>query len=198
VFLGTYDIDEYVVIPAVTHRFSSGAAYAPTAISYSIYEEGSTTGLDENVDMTPASPFDSVVGFYYARRQLTAAAGFERGKTYVVLVKATVDAVAAIEAHVFQVRQHPAFSGTDIKADITRPTGSVVSDESNTSSTFKTDLSSSTTDYCKRAILKFTSGNLDGQISKITGYNGSTKFVTVQDAFTEEPTASDTFDIINE
>jgi hypothetical protein len=103
-FLGTYGIDEYLAIPAVTHRFSSGVAYAPTAITYSIYEEGSATGLDENVDMVPASPFDSVTGFYYARRQLTAAAGFEANKTYVVLVKATVDSVSAIETHVFQVR----------------------------------------------------------------------------------------------
>lgn len=102
-YLGTYKIDDYVPIPAVTHRFSSGAAYAPSAITYSIYEEGSTTGLDENVDMTPASPFDGVTGFYYARRQLTAAAGFEAGKAYVVLVKATVDSVAAQEAHVFQI-----------------------------------------------------------------------------------------------
>jgi len=103
-YLGTYGIDEYVAIPAVTHRFSSGAAYAPTAITYSIYEEGNTTGLDEDVDMTPASPFDSVTGLYYARRQLTAAAGFEANKTYVVVVKATVDSVSALDVHVFQVR----------------------------------------------------------------------------------------------
>ena len=103
-FLGIFNIDEYVPIPAVTHRFSSGAAYAPTSLTYSIYEEGSTTGLDENVDMTPASPFDSVVGAYYSRRQLTTAAGFEAGKTYIVIVKATVDSVAAIDMHVFQIR----------------------------------------------------------------------------------------------
>ena len=103
-YLGSYGIDEYVAIPAVTHRFSSGAAYAPTAITYSIYEEGSTTGLDENVDMTPASPFDSITGLYYARRQLTAAAGFENNKTYVCVVKATVDSVSALDVHVFQIR----------------------------------------------------------------------------------------------
>lgn len=103
-FLGIYGIDEYVNIPAVTHRFSSGAAYAPTAISYSIYEEGNATGIDEDVDMTPASPFDSVVGLYYARRQLTSAAGFEVNKTYVAVVKATVDGVSALDVHVFQVR----------------------------------------------------------------------------------------------
>lgn len=103
-FLGIYGIDEYVAIPAVTHKFSTGAAFAPSAITYSIYEEGSTTGTDEDVDMTPASPFDSVVGLYYARRQLTAAAGFEANKTYIVVVKATVDSVAAIDVHVFQIR----------------------------------------------------------------------------------------------
>jgi hypothetical protein len=103
-FLGTYAIDEYVNIPAVTHRFSSGAAYAPSSITYSIYEEGNATGIDENIDMTPASPFDSIVGCYYARRQLTAAAGFENNKTYVVVIKATVDSVAAIDVHIFQIR----------------------------------------------------------------------------------------------
>lgn len=103
-YLGTYGIDEYLPIPAVTHRFSTGAAYAPTAITYSIYEEGATTGIAEDTDMTPASPFDSVTGLYYARVQLTSAAGYEANKTYVVVVKATVDSVAAIEAHVFQIR----------------------------------------------------------------------------------------------
>lgn len=103
-FLGIYGIDEYVSIPPVTHRFTTGAAYAPTSLTYSIYEEGNTTGLDEDVDMTPASPFDSITGAYLTRRQLTAAAGFEANKTYLVVVKATVDSVAAIETHLFQVR----------------------------------------------------------------------------------------------
>lgn len=103
-FLGVYGIDEYVTISAVTHRFSSGAAYAPTSLTYSIYEEGSTTGIDEDVDMTVASPFDAIVGCYYARRQLTIAAGFENNKTYVVVIKATVDSVSAIDVHIFQIR----------------------------------------------------------------------------------------------
>ena len=110
-FLGIFDIDEYVSIPAPTHQFSSGAAYAPTSLTYSIYEEDGTTGLDENVDMTPASPFDSITGCYLSRRQLTAAAGFEVNKTYIVVVKATVDSVAAIDMHVFQVRAKAAIAG---------------------------------------------------------------------------------------
>lgn len=123
-FLGIYGIDEYVAIPAVTHKFSTGAAFAPSAITYSIYEEGSTTGTDEDVDMTPASPFDSVVGLYYARRQLTAAAGFEANKTYIVVVKATVDSVAAIDVHVFQIR--PLQTG-DSYARLGAPAGASIS-----------------------------------------------------------------------
>lgn len=102
-YLGSFAIDDYVSIPVATHQFSTGAAYAPTALTYSIYEEGNATGLDENVDMVPASPFDGIVGCYLARRQLTAAAGFEAGKNYVVVVKATVDSVAAVTTHSFQI-----------------------------------------------------------------------------------------------
>jgi hypothetical protein len=102
-FLGSWKIDDYVPIPVTCHRFSSGAAYAPSALTYSIYEDGGTTGIAEDVDMTPASPHDSVVGFYLARPQLTAASGFEKGKNYTVLIKATVDSISAIATHTFQI-----------------------------------------------------------------------------------------------
>jgi hypothetical protein len=53
--------------------------------------------------MVPASPFDGIVGFYYVTKQLTTAAGFEIGKSYVIVIKALVDGVAAIDWHTFQV-----------------------------------------------------------------------------------------------
>lgn len=102
-YLGSFGINDYLGIPAATHRFSSGAAYAPTVLTYSIYEEATDVGIDENVDMVVASPFDGIVGCYWVRRQLTAAAGFEAGKNYLVVVKATVDSVAAIQMHTFQI-----------------------------------------------------------------------------------------------
>lgn len=74
-FLGIFNIDEYVPIPAPSHQFSSGGVLQPSSLTYSIYGRGSTTGIDENVDMTPASPWDSITGCYLAWRQLTAAAG---------------------------------------------------------------------------------------------------------------------------
>ena len=102
-YLGSFAIDDYVGIPAATHRFTTGAAYAPSALTYSIYEEATDVGIAENTDMTPASPFDGIVGCYWIRVQATAAAGFEVGKNYLVVVKATVDSVAAIQMHTFQI-----------------------------------------------------------------------------------------------
>lgn len=102
-YLGSWKINDYLPIPVTTHRFSSGAAYQPTSLTYSIYEDSGTTGIDEDVDMTPASPFDAITGLYYARRQLTAAAGFEKGKNYLVVIKATVDSVSAVATHTFQI-----------------------------------------------------------------------------------------------
>lgn len=103
-YLGSWKIDDYVGIPVTTHRFSSGAAYAPSSLTYSIYEDGSTTGIDEDVSITVGSPFDSITGCYYVRRQLTSAAGFEKGKNYLVVVKATVDDVSGVATHTFQIQ----------------------------------------------------------------------------------------------
>lgn len=77
-------------------------------------------------------------------------------------------------------------------------TGAVVDDAANSATTFETDLTESADDHYKDCLLKFTSGSLAEQVKKITAYNGTTKFVTVSGGFTAEPTAADTFEIVNE
>ena len=91
-YLGEYEIDDYIDIVATTHRFSSGAKYTASAITYRVYEEGSETEIITDTSMTN---FDSQTGLYADRVQLTSAAGFEVGKGYVALIKATVDGVSA-------------------------------------------------------------------------------------------------------
>lgn len=78
------------------------------------------------------------------------------------------------------------------------PRATVVSDGSNTSSTFKTDLTSSTTDFYKDMLLVILDGSLQYQVKKVTGYNGSTKFVTVGPAFTAAPSAGVAFRLVNQ
>jgi hypothetical protein len=159
-YLGSFAIDDYVGIPAATHRFSSGAAYAPTVLTYSIYEEATAVGLDEDVDMVVASPFDSITGCYWVRRQLTTAAGFESGKNYMVLVKATVDSVSAITMHTFQVQAKVTAATV---SDKTGYTASTVSDKTGYS------LSSSQTFDVTGSI----TGNLSGSVGSVTGAVGS-------------------------
>jgi len=102
-YLGSWKIDDCVPIPVTTHQVSTGAAFAPTALTYSIYEDGSTTGIDEDVAIPVGAPFDGITGCYYVRRQLTTAAGFEKGKNYVCVIKTTVDGVSAVQMHLFQI-----------------------------------------------------------------------------------------------
>lgn len=220
-YLGSWDIDDYLPIPAVTHRFSSGAAYAPTAITYSIYEDGTTSGIDEDVAMGSTAPFVGVTGLYYARRQLTTTAGFEAGKNYLVVIQATVDSVAAIDTHLFQikakvdaeesvweaVRASHATAGTfgeiETSTDMADavwnvlPTGTVVADAGNSTTVFKTNRTETADDYWKNALVLFTAGNLSGQVQKVSAYNGTTKAITVSAAFTQAPAADETFVIVN-
>jgi hypothetical protein len=73
----------------------------------------------------------------------------------------------------------------------------VVSDAGNSATSFKTDRTETANDHWKGCYLTATSGALIGQTRKVTGYNGTTKIVTV-DAFTATPSVGDTFNIINE
>src|SRR3990170_7832646 len=103
-YLGEYRIDDYVTLIATTHRFSSGAAYAPTAITYRVYEDATDVEIVADTAMTN---FDTETGFYLDRIQCTAVLGYEVGKTYTALIKATVDSVAAITAYTWRILTPP-------------------------------------------------------------------------------------------
>lgn len=77
------------------------------------------------------------------------------------------------------------------------PTGLIVTDAGNTSSFFKTDLTSATDDVYKDCFLLFITGALKEQQKKITYYNGTTKFIRTSTAFTGIPAGSSGFKIIN-
>lgn len=81
---------------------------------------------------------------------------------------------------------------------IATKTGAVVSDGGNSATSFVTDLTETATDYWKDAFIRLTSGTLINQVKRITGYNGSTKAITVQDGFTGTPAAGVTFEIVND
>lgn len=77
------------------------------------------------------------------------------------------------------------------------PSGQVVADGANTASTFETDRTEAVDNYWQDALILFTSGALAGQVKEISGYNGTTKFVTVSGGFTGTPSGGDRFVIVN-
>jgi hypothetical protein len=80
--------------------------------------------------------------------------------------------------------------------EFSQPTGSVVSDAGNSAASFKTDLAETATDYWNDALVVFVSGNLAGQVKKVTAYNGSSKVLTVSGGFTGTPSAGDAFVLV--
>lgn len=101
--LGTYALNSYLPVLITTHHPSTGAAAAPSALTYSIYKAGDADGLLEDVDMTPASPFDSRVGLYYARVLLDPDDGFTAGDDYALVIAATVAGKVARTVQTFQI-----------------------------------------------------------------------------------------------
>jgi len=77
------------------------------------------------------------------------------------------------------------------------PTGAVATDAGNSALAFKTDLTSTTDNFWKDALLLFWTGALAGQVKKVLTYNGTTKVIGVKDGFTATPADASTFFLIN-
>ena len=84
-----------------------------------------------------------------------------------------------------QLRQ----AGTIVAAD------GEVNDGSPGASTFITNLTETTDDFYVDQTIIFTGGALEGQARIITGYNGTTKAITVEEPFSFAPANTDDFDI---
>ena len=121
-FLGTWKIDDFLVITANTSKASDGSAYDASAITYRVYEDDTNTEIISDQNMTK---FDSETGFYLNKIQLTAASGFEVGKNYTVLIKATVDSISATMTHSFQVYTAPP-TASDIATAVWSSTATVL------------------------------------------------------------------------
>lgn len=84
---------------------------------------------------------------------------------------------------------------TDSAAEA-RPKGVVVSDATNSTISFKTDINKAD-DFYVSSWVRFLSGTLEGQSRPISGFNSATKFIRLSRALTSIPTAGDQFEIIN-
>ncbi len=142
----------------------------------------------KNIDNDTASASGTVT---FPNATLASTTNITAGTITTTTNLTNLPAAAALEATSQAIK-----AKTDNLPNAVRMTGAVVSNIANDSTSFDTDLAETETDHWKDAFLTFTSGTLEGQTRRITAYNGSTKFVTCG-AYSAEPSAGDTFDIVN-
>ena len=88
--------------------------------------------------------------------------------------------------------------GDQICVDFPYEYGKVVADAGNGATSFVTDLSSTTNDYCKGSFIKFASGALINQQRRINTFNATSKVVALVSGLTGTPAANDEFFIVNQ
>lgn len=100
--LGRWEIDDFLTFTCNTHDPETGAATDADAVpSYRVYEdETGTPILTGSMALLDSA---NTAGFYSERIQLTAASGFETGKTYTIYISATVNSTEGTISHSFQV-----------------------------------------------------------------------------------------------
>ena len=75
-------------------------------------------------------------------------------------------------------------------------TSGTVSDAGAAAADFDTDLTEDSNDHYNNSAIVFTNGPLKGQVRPISDYDGGTKNITVDPAFTEAPANGDAFLIL--
>lgn len=106
-YLGTWQIDDLLTFPANTHAAATGAATDADAVpAYRVYEDETGTAI---LTGSMAKLDDAnTVGFYSEQITLSAANGFEVGKSYTIYISAAVSGVTGTMSYTFQVELAPA------------------------------------------------------------------------------------------
>jgi len=101
-YLGSWQIDDLLTFPANTHDAGTGAATDADAVpAYRVYEDETGTAiLTGNMAKLDDA---NTTGFYSEQLTLSAANGFEVGKSYTIYISAAVDSITGTANHTFQV-----------------------------------------------------------------------------------------------
>jgi hypothetical protein len=101
-YYGSWKIDDNLTFAVNTHLASSGAATDADAVpAYRVYEDETTVPILTG-DMALLDSANTV-GFYSEQIALTAANGFEKGKSYTIYISAAVSSVTGTISHNFQI-----------------------------------------------------------------------------------------------
>lgn len=173
-------LGQTITLDFTTTNPTTGAAASASATTVRVFEDASDTAI-----VTPtATERSGQTGNYRCQIVCTTANGFEVGKSYNVVVEATVGGVSAKAAIASFVLEPPVQLGT------------VLTDAGNTATTFRTDLTEAT-DHWKDCFCTFLTGALAGQTKPVSAFNGTTDFLTAASAYTAAPSNGDRFVLIN-
>lgn len=118
-YIGSWAIDNLLTFYVNTTRFDTGVGTdADSVPTYRVYEdETSTAILTGSMALLDST---NTAGFYSEQITLSAANGFEQGKSYAIYIAATVNSVAGAAHKTFQIR-------AEVNANVTQIAGSAVS-----------------------------------------------------------------------
>lgn len=101
-YLGSWKIDDLLTFVVNTQVFATGVATDADAVpAYRVYEDETTAPLLTGTMALLDSA--NTAGFYSEQITLSAANGFEKGKSYSVYISATVSTVAGATSRNFQI-----------------------------------------------------------------------------------------------
>lgn len=101
-YLGSWKIDDLLTFYANTTRFDTGnATDADSPPAYRTYEDETGTAiLTGSMALLDSA---NTAGFYSEQITLSAANGFEKGKSYAIYIAATVNSIAGATHHTLQI-----------------------------------------------------------------------------------------------
>lgn len=180
---GPWYIDDTLTFTVPTHAADTGAVTDADAVpAYRVYEDETGTAIATG-NMAKLDDANTT-GFYSEQLTLSAANGYEVGKSYNIYISAAVGGVTGATTRQFKIIR-----------DLGKGTahGAAVAGTLSTTQ-MSTNLTEATDDHFVGRVIVWTSGVLDLQASRITDYDGATKTLTYT-ATTEAPSATDTFQI---
>ncbi len=87
--------------------------------------------------------------------------------------------------------------GSVMQETTDRTIGVVVADGGNSASAFKSDRSETATGFWNNTLCMMMAGTLAGQVQKVSGYDGTTKILTLSSPFTGTPGVGDAYQLIS-
>jgi hypothetical protein len=155
-YYGSWKINDTLTFVCNTHNPTNGMATAADAVpTYHVYEDETATPLITG-SMATLNGSLNTLGFYSEQITLSAANGFEKGRSYNVYIRAVVNNVTGTMAHFFQME-------AEVDAN-------VVSDKSSysLSSPQAFDLNGNITGTFVGNLQGNVTGNVQGSVASVT------------------------------